>query len=102
MDIRLLQQVNAKALSTLQASIRDLPAAQRLRQSFVRPTVTYRLWQVHGTVAHLAACIAILLLGKVGMLNSARAIQQSASRAMNQYYAKVVGQEMADRIFPTF
>jgi hypothetical protein len=50
-------------------------------------------------VVNAAACIAILLLMKVGFVNSAEKVQDQGHSILKGYYARQVGQDMADEIF---
>jgi hypothetical protein len=96
----LLYKANTKAISRLGRSLRQGPQAQALRLARPQPSIAYRLRQVRGSISQVAACLAIAALGRIGLFSSISTAQQLGAKAMNQYYAKAIGQEMADKLYP--
>ncbi len=52
-------------------------------------------------MANLAACIVILLLMKIGVFSSMDKFHNQGQRVMKQYYARQVGEDLAEEVFPT-
>jgi len=100
MNVGLLSRANTKAISRLHRSLRQQPKADALRLARPQPSLSYRLRQVRGSLTQLAACLAIMILGRVGLFSSMRTAHQVGTKAMNQYYARYLGQDIADRIYP--
>lgn len=100
MDLGLLGRANAKAIGLLQRSIRQVPKANTLKVAIPEPTVFERIRHWRGSLTQMAACLAIVLLGKIGVFSSIQNTQARCRQAMNQYYANHVGQDLADEVYP--
>jgi hypothetical protein len=48
----------------------------------------------------MAACIALMVLGKFGLLGSMEQAQDRTQSAMRNYYSQRLGPSMADEVFP--
>ena len=101
MDLGLLSRANARAIGVLQHGIRQTPKAHALRVATPEPSVFDRVRQLRGSLTQVAACLAIVILGKVGLFSSIQDVQTRGRQAMHQYYAGQVGQDVADEMFPT-
>ena len=99
--IDLLMRANSRAISVLKHSLRYSIKAKKLKKIKPEPNVLDKLNKYHGPFVNAAACIAILLLMKVGFMNSAEKVQNEGRSILKGYYARQVGQEMADEIFKT-
>ena len=64
-----------------------------------KPKLLERCGKYAHPAANAAACIAILLLMKIGVFSSMDKFQTEGQKVVKQYYASHVGQEMADEIF---
>ena len=53
------------------------------------------------SLINAAACIAILFLMKTGIFSSMKGLQSGGEKAIGQYYASQIGQELAEEIFPS-
>jgi len=100
MDLGLLGRANAKAIGVLHRGIREAPKAHTLRAVTPEPSAFDRVRQVRGSVAQMAACLAIVILGKIGVSSSIQNVQTRGRQAMHQYYANQVGQDLVDEMFP--
>ena len=97
--IDLLMRANSRAISVLKHSLRYSLKAEKLKKIKPEPKLLDKLGKYQGPLVNAAACIAILLLMKVGFMNSAEKVQDQGRSILKGYYARQVGQEMADEIF---
>jgi anti-sigma factor RsiW len=100
MELGLLGKANAKAVSVLRRDTRVKPMALALRQATPGPTLFERVRQFRGALTQMAACMAIVTLGKIGMFSSIQKSQTLGLQAMHQYYADRAGQNLADEVYP--
>ena len=100
MDLSLLGRANARAIGSLQHGIREVPKAQALKIVTPEPTVFERLRQWRGSLTQMAACLALVTLGKIGVFSSIQNTQARGQQAMHHYYQNHAGQDLADEVFP--
>ena len=98
-NIDLLMRANSRAISVLKHSLRYSIKAEKLKKIKPEPTMRDKFSRYQGSVVNAAACIAILLLMKTGFANSAKKVEDQSRSILKNYYARQVGQEMADEIF---
>jgi len=98
-NLDLLMRANAQAIGVLKHSLRQAPKARKLRTLLPEPKLLERCRKYKRSVANVAACIAILLLMKIGIFSSMDKLQTEGQKVIKQYYASHVGQELADEIF---
>jgi len=96
----LLMSANAQAVGVLKHSLRKAPKARKLRTMLPEPKLLERCGKYSRSAANVAACIAILLLMKIGVFSSMDMFQTQGRKVIKQYYASRVGQDLADEIFP--
>jgi len=96
----LLMRANALAIGVLKHSLRQAPRARQLRIILPEPKLLEKCGKYGYSAANLAACIAILLLMKIGVSSSMDKFHTEAQKVNKQYYARQVGQDLADEIFP--
>lgn len=97
--VDLLMRANAQAIGVLKHSLRDAPQAAELRKKLPEPKLLEKYSKYKGSAANVAACIIILLLMKIGVFSSMDSFQTRGQEVFKQYYAKHVGQDLADEIF---
>jgi len=95
----LLMRANTQAISVLKHSLREAPKAQKLRTMLPEPKLLERWGKYGQSVANLAACIAVLLLMKIGVFSSMDAFQTQGQKVIRQYYTGQVGKDLADEVF---
>ena len=95
----LLMRANAQAIGVLKHSLRQAPKARKLKEARPEPKLLERWSKYKHSAANAAACIAILFLMKTGVFSSMDKFQTEGQKAMRQYYACQVGQDLADEIF---
>lgn len=95
----LLMCANAQAIGVLKHSLRKVPKARKLRQILPQPNLLERYGKYANSVANVAACIAILLLMKIGVFSSMDMFQSKGQKVIKHYYASRVGNDLADEIF---
>ena len=96
----LLMRANAQAIGVLKHRLRQAPRARQLRTILPEPKPLERCGKYGCSAAMLAACISILLLMKISVFSSMDKFYTEAQKVNKQYYARQVGQDLADEIFP--
>lgn len=95
----LLMHANTQAIGVLKHSIRQAPKARKLTVCLPEPNLLEK-WSKYGhSAANVAACIAILLLMKIGVFSSMDKFQTEGKKAIEQYYAGHIGKDLVDEIF---
>ncbi|UCC98588.1 MAG: hypothetical protein JSW66_01585 [Phycisphaerales bacterium] len=100
-SLDLLMRANEQAIRTLKHSLRHEPKAQKLKTSLPEPKLVERCGPYGHSIGNLAACVTILLLMKIGVFSSMDMCQTQGQDVIRQYYAKQVGQDLAEEVFPT-
>jgi hypothetical protein len=95
----LLARANTRTIAVLKHSLRAEPEAENLKSKFPRPRLLEKLHGYGGSFANAAACFAILLLIKTGVLSSMKQFQSTGEKGIKQYYTNHVGEDMAGEIF---
>lgn len=98
-NLDLLMRANTQAIGVLKHSLRHVPKALKLKAARPEPKLTARWRKYAHPAANAAACIAILLLMKIGVFSSMDKVQTKGQKVMKQYYAGHIGQDLADEIF---
>ena len=98
-NLDLLMRANAQAIGVLKHSLRNEPKAQKLKKALPQPKLFEKCAKYKSSIANAAACIAILVLMKVGIFASMDTFQSEGQRAVKQYYANHIGQDLADDVF---
>jgi len=93
--LSLLMRANAQAIGVLKHSLRQAPKALKLKKTLPAPRLLERWGKYGHSLANIAACIFILLLMKVGVFSSADRLQSEGEKAVKQYYASQVGEDLA-------
>jgi len=96
----LLMRANTQAIGVLRHSLRQVPKAQKLKVCLPEPNLLERWGKYGHTAANVAACIAILLLMKIGVFSSMDKFQTEGKKIIKQYYASHIGKDLTDEIFP--
>jgi len=95
----LLKRANTQAVGVLKHSLREAPKAEKLRAMLPEPKLFEKCGKYAHSTANVAACITILLLMKIGIFSSMDTFQTQGQKAVEQYYASQVGEDLADEIF---
>jgi hypothetical protein len=96
----LLTRANQQTIAVLNHSLREEPKAQKLKTKRPEPKPLEKYRRYGFSFGSLAACLAILILMKIGVFSSMDTVQVKGRRVMKQYYARNVGQDLADDVFP--
>ena len=96
----LLMRANTQAIGVLKHSLRREAKAEKLKTILPEPKLLERCRKYSHSAANVAACIAILLLVKMSVFSSMDKFHTEAQKVIKQYYARQVGQDLADEIFP--
>ena len=95
----LLARANSQAIGVLKHSLRDNPKAEKLRNKLPALSFTGKYGKYAGPVANYAACIAVIFLMKTNIFSSIVKYEKGGEKAIQQYYAKHLGEDMAKDIF---
>lgn len=95
----LLMRANTQAIGVLKHSLRRAPKAQKLKAMLPEPKLFEKCGKYAHSTANVAACIAILLLMKIGIFSSMDKFQTQGQKVVEQYYASQVGEDLADEVF---
>ena len=95
----LLSRANARAVAVLKHSLRTQPEARKLKAKSPEPKLLEMFRGCGRSVANAAACVAVLLLMKIGVLSSMNQFHSTGQKSMKQYYAKRIGEDLAGEIF---
>jgi hypothetical protein len=98
-QLDLLMRANTKAIGMLKHSLRIAPKAAKLKMMRPEPKFAERYAHYVRPTANAAACLALLVLAKIGIFESMDRFGQESQKTIHQYYAKNLGNEMADEIF---
>ncbi len=96
----LLMCANAQAIGVLKHKLQKAPEAEKLRKILPEPKLLEKCRKYSHSSSNVAACIAVLLLMKLGVFSSMDMFQSKSQGAIRQYYAGRVGKDLADEIFP--
>jgi hypothetical protein len=100
-EIDLLKRANQQAVSVLKHSLRAEPKAQELKAGLSRTTPLEKYGKYGFSIGSLAACLAVLVLMKIGLFSSMDTVQNKGRKVFKQYYVRNVGQDLADEVFAT-
>lgn len=95
----LFKRANAQAIGVLKHSLRDAPKAIKLKDVQPEPVISRNQIRFISAVVNAAACVAIIVLLKVGVFSSMDNFHEQGKDAVQQYYAKHLGDEFADDLF---
>jgi flagellar biosynthesis/type III secretory pathway M-ring protein FliF/YscJ len=93
-------RANTQTIAVLKHSLRSEPKAQELEKKLPGPKMLERCRKYGHSITNVAACFAVLLLMKIGVFPSMNQFHNQGQRVMKQYYAKQVGEDLADEVFP--
>ena len=95
----LMARANARAIAVLKHSLRAEPEVSNLKTKLPEPKLPEIFRGCGRSVANAAACVAILLLMKTGVLSSMNQFHSTGQKGMEQYYARRIGEDLAGEIF---
>jgi hypothetical protein len=98
--VNLLMRANKQAVSVLKHSLRQEPKAQELKTKLPEPKPLDKYVRYGFSIGSLAACIAILILMKIGVFSSIDTVQNKGRKVIKQYYVRQVGRDLANEVFP--
>jgi len=96
----LLMRANTQAIGVLKHSLRQAPKAEKLKVCLPEPKLLERCGKYGHSVANVAACLALLILMKIGVFSSMDKFQAEGEKTIKQYYASHIGEDLTDEIFP--
>lgn len=97
--LNLLMKANTQAIGVLKHSLRDMPKAEKLRHAVPDLNWLQRQIRHSSPVINAAACIAVIVLLKMGVFASMQDIQKQGETVVRGYYAKHLDGETVDDLF---
>ncbi len=96
---QLLAKANQRAIGVLKHSLGQRPEAVLLRSPKPKMSFAYHLARAGSAIKTAAACLVICLFLKVGLFSSLQDSQKTGRTVLRNYYARSVGDEIANEIF---
>lgn len=98
-SLDLLKRANHSAVNVLKHDLRDSRKAIQLKTSLPTLTLAQRLrWASHG-LCQMAACIAILVLSKIGVFSSIDRVQKQGQTTVKHFFDCKLGSDLSDDLF---
>ena len=95
----LMMRANKQTVSVLKHSLRQEPKARALKEKTPEPKPLDKYRKYGFSIGNLAACIAILILMRIGVFSSMDTVHDQGRKVFKQYYVRHVGQDLADEVF---
>lgn len=92
--LQLLAKANTQAIGVLKNAVRQLPQAQMLKTKKPEPALIMRLTKYAHSAVNVAACLAVMVLMKVGIFSSIQRIDHDGSQIVQKYYTGQVGRDL--------
>jgi len=96
----LLMCANEQTICVLKHSLRRAKEAGKLKTILPEPRFVEKYSRYTSSLLNIAACMAILILMKIGAFSSLNTLQTQGQNVMKKYYANRIGDDLADEIFP--
>jgi hypothetical protein len=96
----LLMRANLQTINVLKHSLRRAKRAGKLKTMRPEPKFLEKYSRYTSSALNIAACMAILLLMKIGVFSSMNMFQTQGQKVIKKYYANRIGADLADDIFP--
>jgi hypothetical protein len=98
-SIELLMRANTQAISVLKHALRKSAQAGKLRQAKPEPGILDVCVKYKQPLFNAAACILIAVLMKASVFSSGSRFQAQSQKAVENYYAKNIGDDLTREIF---
>ena len=92
----LLMRANRRAIAVLDHTLRELPQARKLRHMTVRVGLIYRMSKYTQAAGYAAACLAVLLLMRVGIFSSFTRLENQGTQFVERYYGRYLDEDSHD------
>ncbi len=99
----LLRRANNQAINILKHGLRETPRAKALKQTQPEPKWYQRCARYTHSVGNAAACLAVLLIMRMGIFSSMDKFQTEGQKALKQYYKHQLPEDLSivDELFET-
>ena len=98
-NLDLLMRANTQTINSLKHSLRTAPKAEMLKSVRPEPHWLFARSKHLQSLLGTAACLAFILLLKVGLFNSVEDFKDKGDTVVRNYCAKHLDQETFDEIF---
>ena len=95
----LLPRANTAAVRMLSHQLREEAESHKLDPAQCGPSLAERCARHQNAITSVAACLAILILTKAGILSSFNKVNDHGQTALKQYYADRAGEDLAGEVF---
>ena len=99
-NLDLLMCANKQTIGVLKHSLRRAKKTGKLKTMGPKPKFVEKYSRYTSSALNVAACMAILILMKMGAFSSLNTLQTQGQNVMKKYYANRIGDDLADEIFP--
>ena len=97
----LLMCANVQTIGVLKHSLRRAKKAGELKTIRPEPKFLEKYGRYISSALNVAACMAIVLLMKIGVFSSMNMFQTQGQKVIKKYYINRIGDDLADEIFST-
>ena len=97
-SLDLLAGANSRAIGVLTRSLRELPKAEKLRHICPEPSLPQRLGKYTQALGHAAACLAVLLMLRMGIFSSLKKVDRQGREVVKQYYSRAMDAHFLDDV----
>ena len=98
-SLDLLSRANAHTIKMLEHDLREAPKARELERSRPEPALLERVREYRRSAINVAACLAIVMLARIGLFSSLDKARTGGQKVVRQYYATHMGDDLAREIF---
>jgi len=98
-SLDLLKRANSSAVNVLKHGLRESNRAFELRTSLPTPPLRERVRSVSRGLYQTAACIAVLVLSKIGVFSSIDRMQKQGQTTVRHFYDRQLGTDLSDDLF---
>lgn len=98
-NLNLLMRANTQTIRVLRHSLRYTPKAAKLKTMLPEPKLLEKYSKYAHPAANAAACIAMVVLMKIGIFSTMDKFQTEGQRLVKQYYVSQLGEHLAEDIF---
>jgi len=96
----LLMRANLQTINVLKHSLRRDKKAKNLKTLQPQPKLLEKYSRYSSSALNVAACMAILILMKIGVFSSMNTFQNQGQKVIEKYYVNRIGDDLAEDIFP--
>jgi shikimate kinase len=93
-------RANLQTINVLKHSLRRAQRAEKLKALRTELKFPEKYGRYSSSALNVAACMAILILMKIGVFSSMNTFQNQGQKVIEKYYVNRIGDDLAEDIFP--